>query len=52
MGLWNMFLLTGFLALAINLLSLPMWWYGKFARARLANAYMRMAKRQFIVRDV
>lgn len=52
MGLWNMFLLAGFLALFVNLLSVPMWWYGKVARARLADAYSRMPRKQFVARGV
>jgi hypothetical protein len=47
MGTWHMFLLAGFLALIVNLLALPMWWYGKRSRSKCAEAYLRLAKRQF-----
>jgi len=47
MGVWNLFLLTGFLALAVNLLAVPMWWYGKTLRAKCAENYATMSTKQF-----
>lgn len=50
MGVWYMFLMASLLSLLVNLLAIPMWWYGKAARAKCAQKYAGMAKRQFDVR--
>lgn len=45
-GLQNMFIACGFIGLCINLLCLPMVFWGKAARRALAKRYYRMVKEQ------
>ena len=43
MGLQNMFILMGFLSLAVSLLYLPMIWFGKKSRRHFAASYAEMS---------
>lgn len=44
MGIRNMFIMMGLLSLAISLLYLPMMWFGKRARTKLAGRYAEMSQ--------
>lgn len=51
-GYKNTFLSTGFLALAVNLILIPMIFWGKKFRVQSASRYARMAEKQFDTRHV